>query len=157
MDRIQFLFTKTGFRLDEAAHSLASELHTWTERFRDAPYETLYELAFRERPACFDAAGAFLCNLAERFALDLAVTPGLEFSREKTEPVPSEESVERLLCAVPFALGSEHVTEAWLKRQYRALRDVFRSEIAGYSGTVALYLAEKTQKLHVPERISSIW
>lgn len=153
MNRIQFLFTKNGFRPDETARSLAPEARAWAERFRKAPYETLYALAFQERPACFDAAGVFLCHVAERFAADLAATPGLELSREKTDPVPSEDSMERLLSAVPFALGSEYVTEGWIKRQYRALREVFRGEITTYSGTVALYFAEKTQKLHVPERI----
>ena len=61
--------------------------------------------------------------------------------------------MERLLYAVPFVLGSEYVNEVWLNRQYRRLRDVFRGEIAAYSDTVALYFAEKSQKLHVPERI----
>ncbi|MBQ1410293.1 MAG: DEAD/DEAH box helicase [Oscillospiraceae bacterium] len=153
MDQLSFVLTKTGFRLDRPDYSITPNAGQWAERFQAAPYETLYALAFRERPDCFDAAGGFLCRVAERFASDLAVTPGLELSRGKTEISPSEDSVERLLHTVPFVLGSEHVNEAWLNRQYRKLRDVFREEIAAYSGTVALYFAEKSQKLHVPERI----
>ena len=153
MEQLSFVLTKAGFRLDGSDDGISSEPGQWAERFREKPYETLYALAFQERPACFDAAGSFLCRVAERFAADLAVAPGLELSREKAEIAPSEDSLERLLCAVPFVLGSECVTEPWLKRQYRRLRDVFRHEIAAYSGSVALYFAEKSQKLHVPERI----
>ena len=153
MEQLSFVLTKAGFRLDGSDYGISSEPGQWAERFREKPYETLYALAFQKRPACFDAAGSFLCRVAERFSADLAVVPGLELSREKTEIAPSEDSLSRLLCAVPFVLGSECVTEPWLKRQYRRLRDVFRHEIAAYSGTVALYFAEKSQKLHVPERI----
>ena len=153
MDQLSFVLTKTGFRLDKPDYSIAPNAGRWAERFQTAPYETLYALAFQERPDCFDAAGGFLCRVAERFAADLAAVPGLELSREKIEISPSEDSLERLLYAVPFVLGSEYVNEVWLNRQYRRLRDVFRGEIAAYSGTVALYFAEKSQKLHVPERI----
>ncbi len=153
MNQICFLLTKDGFRVDHMAAALDAEGMRWKEAFRGAPYESLYALAFRERPTCFDAAGSFLCRVAERFTSDLSAVPGLELSREKTDVAPSEDSRELLLQAVPFAIGSEYVNEAWLNRQYRRLRDVFRAEIARYDGAVALYFAEKTQKLRVPERI----
>lgn len=153
MEHIPFIITKSAFRLDSAVQVHDPDASRWVERFRAKPYEALYALAFQARPAGFDATGGFLCRVAERFAADLAVAPGLGLSREKTEITPGEDSLERLLAAVPFALGAEYVNEGWIKRQYRGLRDVFREEIAAYSGTVALYLAEKSQKLHVPERI----
>ena len=153
MNQICFLLTKDGFRVDHMAAALDAEGMRWKEAFRGAPYESLYALAFRERPTCFDAAGSFLCRVAERFTSALCAVPGLERSREKPDVAPSEDSRELLLQAVPFAIGSEYVNEAWLNRQYRRLRDVFRAEIARYDGAVALYFAEKTQKLRVPERI----
>ena len=153
MEHLSFIITKSAFRLDAAAQVHDPDAARWVERFRAKPYEALYALAFQARPTCFDAAGGFLCRVAERFAADLAVAPGLELSREKTEITPGDDSLERLLAAVPFVLGAEYVNEGWIKRQYRGLRDIFREEIAAYSGTVALYLAEKSQKLHVPERI----
>lgn len=153
MEKLSFILTKTGFRIDEAAISGLNELHSWKQDFVDAPYGTLYELAFQERPACFDAAGLFLCHVAEQFASDLAVVPGIEFSRQKTDVTPSEEGLERLMKSVPFVLGSEFVTEVWIRKQYRRLRDIFRRQIGAYSGTVSLYFTEKSQKLHIPERI----
>lgn len=153
MAKLCFILTKTGFRIDEATASGSDELRRWKQDFDDAPYGTLYELAFQERPGCFDAAGLFLCQVAEQFASDLAVVPGIEFSRQNTDVSPSEEGMERLMKSVPFVLGSEFVTEVWIRKQYRKLRDVFRRQIGSYFGTVSLYFAEKSQKLHVPERI----
>ena len=153
MDELRLLITNDGFRVDKAGTSPDLTAERWARDFSDKPYETLYELAFQERPACFDAAGRFLCQVAERFAADLAAAPGLELSREKTEVSPGDERLELLLHAVPFVLGSEYINESWIKKQYRKLRDVFRAQIKRYPGTVSLYLAEKSQKLQVPERI----
>ena len=153
MEKLCFILTKNGCQVDEAVAGATDECCASKEAFTGSPYETLYEQAFQERPAFFDAAGIFLCQMSEQFISDLAVVPGIELSREKTEILPSAESMERLLKSVPFVLGSEHVTEVWIRRQYRKLRDVFRRQIAAYSGAVSLYFAEKNQKLHIPERI----
>ena len=153
MEKLSFLITNTGFRIDDAVGNIGGEAGEWKRAFCDAPYETLYKLAFQERPACFDAAGAFLCQLSERFAEELFAEPGLELSREHTELSPGEESMEILLHSVPFVLGAEYVTKTWLKTQYGKLLGVFQKEIKGYPGRVSLYLSEKSQKLQVPERV----
>ena len=153
MERLCFEITRDGFRVDDAVKAEGAEALRWRDEFRSKPYETLYSLAFLEKPACFDEAGAFLCRLAERFASELAKVPGIEISREKTDIEPSGEGMERLLNSVPFVFGSENVTESWIKKQFRKLRDVFRSRIKNYEGTVSLYFSENSQKLHVPERV----
>lgn len=152
MERLQFLLTKDGFRVDDMLYS-EKETQALARDFAKAPYEALYELAFRERPECFDAAGVFLFQVAESFVEALVNTSGLELSREKTELVPREETIELLLDSVPFVLGAEFVTRTWVKRQYRKLLAVFAKQIKGCSGKVSLYFAEKNQKLHVPERV----
>ena len=152
MEKLQFLLTKDGFRIDDILYA-EKETREFAGDFAKAPYEALYELAFRERPECFDAAGVFLFQVAESFVEMLVNTSGLELSREKTELVPQEETIELLLDSVPFVLGAEFVTRTWVKRQYRKLLAVFAKQIKGYSGKVSLYFAEKNQKLHVPERV----
>ena len=152
MEKIQFLLTKDGFRVDDMLYA-EKEVQAYASGFARAPYETLYELAFRERPECFDAAGVFLFQVAESFVEMLVNTSGLELSREKTELVPKEETIELLLDSVPFVLGAEFVTRTWIKRQYRKLLAVFSKQIKSYTGRVSLYFAEKNQKLHVPERV----
>ena len=152
MEHLSFLLTKQGFQIDAAANPMG-EAADWRKKMETAPYETLYSLAFRERPVCFDAAGVFLCRVAERFADDLAREPGLELTRERTKLIPGAESTEVLLRGVPFALGSEYVTKSWIRRQYRQLLKVFQKEIVQYPGKVSLYFSEKSQRLQVPERI----
>ena len=41
----------------------------------------------------------------------------------------------------------------WIAAVFRRLLKIFREEIRGYQGTVEMYLTEKSQHLHVPERI----
>lgn len=153
MEKLSFLITKQGFLVDKAVEVTGAEARQWRSDYDENPYGTLYQLAFQECPACFDAAGLFLCQLAERFAEELFALPGLELSRENTELAPGEESAELLLSSVPFVLGAEYVTKNWLKRQYKKLLEVFRAEIRDYPGKVSLYLSEKSQKLQVPERV----
>ncbi len=153
MEKLSFLITKTGFRVDDAVAVSGKDAEEWKSAFTGKPYETLYRLAFQERPACFDAAGVYLCQVAERFAEELFALPGLELSRENTELSLSEESTEILLNSVPFVLGSEYVTAGWLKKQVKKLLGVFQAEIRRYPGKVSLYLSEKSQKLQVPERV----
>ena len=59
MEKLQFLLTKDGFRVDDMLYA-EKEVQAYASGFARAPYETLYELAFRELPECFDAAGVFL-------------------------------------------------------------------------------------------------
>lgn len=152
MEKLRLIITKEGFRVDEDVYT-EKEPKNLAENFAKAPYETLYELAFQKCPDCFDTAGLFLHQLAERFGEELTHISGLELSRENTELAPCEESIEILLNSVPFVLGAEYVTRTWIKRQYRKLLEIFKKQISVYNGKVSLYLAEKSQKLHIPERI----
>ena len=152
MDKLTFLITKTGFKVDDLI-SHAEESEKWRKAFSAAPYETLYTLSFSTPPECFDAAGRFLCRLAETFSEELSTAPGLELTRESTELKPGEESMETLLNSAPFMIGSELVTKTWIRRQYKELLKVFRREFAAYPGKASVYFVEKSQKLRVPERI----
>ena len=150
MDKINFIITKDSFRVDNAAHGETNEK---TEKFLKAPYEMFYELAFSARPDYLDTAGDYIFRLAEMFIEKLSAISGIELSREKTEFVPDDETLETLLGSVPFAIGAEFVTKTWVKRQFRCFLDIFKKEIKAYKGKVSLYFAEKNSKLHIPERV----
>ena len=153
MEKLAFLLTMAGFKIDDAVPVSRQETVRWRDAFLTSPYDTLYSLGFQGLPDCFDACGRFLCQLAEQFTEDLSRTPGLELTRQETEVVLGEDSLELLLDSVPFVLGSEFVTEEWLYNQYQELLKVFRREIAASEDRVEVYLADRSQKLHVPERI----
>ena len=73
--------------------------------------------------------------------------------RENIDLTPDTDVLERLLNSVPLTLGAEYVTFDWLKEAFDHLKMVFAEEISACQGTVALYLAGKSQNLRAPERI----
>ena len=148
MDKnLSFLFTPDGFRPDV---SEGEENAVWME---DGGFPVLYESGLKAAPETMRPSARFLNQMAVSFFRQLTDLPELELAREQVQvPVP-EELCEELLQSVPFAIGAEYVTADWIKNVFERLTDIFRKEIAEYSGTVEMYLTEKNQDLHVPERI----
>ena len=150
---LHFRFTQTGFMSDNRDGEYAADIIPWKERFEADKWEAVYAIGFEEKPKWLDAAGLFLYQVAEGFQQMLAHQPDLEVAREHIK-VPLDENVmARLLNSVPFTLGAEYVNSQWLKETFGQLQSVYVREIASYEGTVALYLADKSQHLKVPERI----
>ena len=95
----------------------------------------------------------FLYLVSDAFFKELTQLPELEFARDKIKVAPSQECVDRLLQATPYAIGTEFINEQWIREMFVQLEQVFQRQISSYQGSVAMYLAEKNQNLHVPERI----
>ena len=150
---LHFRFTKTGFMSDNRDGEYAEDIIPWKERFELDKWEAVYAIGFEEKPKWLDAAGLFLYQVAEGFQQMLAHQPDLEVAREHIQMPLDENVMERLLNSVPFTLGAEYVNSQWLKEAFGQLQSVYTREIAFYEGTVALYLADKSQHLKVPERI----
>ena len=142
---LRFRFLPTLFAVDDA---------TYTGIFKDEPIVALYNLGFDVRPvASLDDAGLFLWQIADSFLTELSRTEGLELSRENTAVSLTDDLTENLLSSLPFAPGSENVNSEWIQALWAKLNGCFSYEIKNYSGTVALYLAEKDERLKVAERI----
>lgn len=150
---LHFRFTQTGFMSDNRDGEYAEDIIPWKERFELDKWEAVYAIGFEEKPKWLDAAGLFLYQVAEGFQQMLAHQPDLEVAREHIQMPLDENVMERLLNSVPFTLGAEYVNSQWLKEAFGQLQSVYTREIASYEGTVALYLADKSQHLKVPERI----
>ena len=151
--KLNFLFTEKGFLLDEKDETYPHEIQKWKEKFGKSFIQALYNLGFEEKPAWLDAAGSYLYMVADQFLQQLTRLPDIELLREKVVIPVDEDIAEKLLNAVPFTLGSEHVTLKWIQGIFTQLQNVFADEIKKYDGTVSLYLADKSQHLRVPERI----
>ncbi len=142
---LRFRFLPTLFAVDNA---------TYTGIFKDEPINALYNIGFDVRPvASLDDAGLFLWQIADSFLTELSRTEGLELSRENTAVSLTDDLTENLLSSLPFAPGSENVNSEWIQALWAKLNGCFSYEIKNYSGTVALYLAEKDERLKVAERI----
>ncbi|WP_197971952.1 DEAD/DEAH box helicase [Treponema zioleckii] len=142
---LRFRFLPSLFAVDDATYSGA---------FKNEPVAALYNLGFDVRPvASVDDAGLFLWQIADSFLTELSRTEGLELSRENTSVLLTGDLTENLLSSLPFAPGSENVNAEWIQALWANLNGCFSYEIKNYSGTVALYLAEKDERLKVAERI----
>ena len=152
--RLQVIFKKSGFAVDRAAGKPKDPYEkSLQERLCKEPFKTVFDMGFEPKRAQDTASVAFLRQVAGAFVKALTNIPELEIAREEVEVRPSEEVCEELLLSVPFGIGTEYITAAWVDGIFRKLKEVFASEIAAYEGTVQLYLTEKSQQLRVPERI----
>jgi len=150
---LQFIFTEKDFYPDAPSPQEESGGNAWRIRFEADRYYALYQMGFEERSENPTATGSFLYLVSDTFLRCLTRLPELELAREKVSVKPLAEDVEALLRALPFAIGAEHVDGKWIAAVFRRLLKIFREEISAYQGTVEMYLTEKSQHLHVPERI----
>ena len=149
---LKFFFTENGVVVDHQQEKLSESDSKWAKLFEENPYEALYHYGLASAEAG-SVSAIFLKKLVKNFLEKLTEMPELEILREKAVVTVSDEEKKQILLAVPFALGAEHITEKWIDHIFAELNKVYRKEMKDYDGTVALYLAEKNQKLHVPERI----
>lgn len=142
----------TKYRFWFTEHGFTAEPKEGEEELKDR-YRFLYDAAFEECPRDADATGRYLVQVASAFVLLLQHQPDIELLREELVIEADAEQVNRLLAAVPFAVGAEYVDEAWICEQFGKLNRIYAEDIRDYGGTAAFYLAEKSQKMSVPERI----
>ena len=153
LEHLRFLFTPDGFMPDitgEMDEALRNEAFAW---LGDKAHEKLFTLGAGARPEKMTPSAAFLYQVSASFFQMLVTLPELEIARDKIKVPLPESEIQQLLNAVPYGIGSENITPAWLKKRYRQFLKIFKKEIKVYPGSVELYLSEKNQNLHVPERI----
>ncbi|MBP5156277.1 MAG: DEAD/DEAH box helicase family protein, partial [Treponema sp.] len=141
---IRFRFTPALFAVDTPSYK---------GMFKEEPVRAFYDCAFSPKPSYLDDTGLFLYRIADRFVRELSKTEGLELSRGETRPQLSDDALSSILDTVPFSSGSEYVTADWVRSYWDGLTSVFSADIAGYKGSVQMYLAEKDANLKVAERI----
>ena len=151
--KLKFLFTQSGFVLDRQEGQYDKEVLKWIKRFSDDRFQALYDMGFTKKPEWLDRSGLFLYSLADVFQKELTRQPDLEMLRNKVEFAPDEDTLEDMMMSVPFVPGSENIGKEWLKEVFGRLLEIYRKEIKKYDGSVALYLADKSQKLKIPERV----
>ena len=152
-ERLQFIFTKTSFRVDHPEWVLDDSEERLKKQFQENRARALFSLGFSDSVKKESTSLAFLRQVSTEFMRALTDMPELEIARENMEVTLSEEITQKLLDSVPFGLGTEYITEAYLHRLFSLLNEEFSEEIAAYEGTVQMFLAEKSQKLRVPERV----
>lgn len=148
-----FIYTEQGFRLDESVLGedvKAEYMRTWSS---ERSYVELYYMGLDGEKREFHPSLAFLVRVAEFFFDCLTRLPELELVREEVVVEIDEEVAARLADTVPFVIGMEYISKEWMQGIFNGLRAVFAREIVKYSGKVVSYLAERSPRLHMAERI----
>ena len=149
---LELILTEDGFT-PEPLFEQPSEENTLLAQFKADRWEALYRLGLGARPEGMSLSAQYLHSIAETFFRALTSLPELELLREKARAPLADEEAARLLQSVPFVIGAEYVDRTWLERLFDRLSRVFAREIGAYTGTVAFYLAEQSQRLRMPERV----
>lgn len=149
---LRFVFTHTGLYAEYSQEQASQADILWKNRFDENSYEALYHYGM-ENIEAGTATAVFVKKIVKVYLEQLTRMPELEMLREKASISLSEEEKNKLLMAVPFAVGSEYITQWWLEHIFEQLNQIFQMEMKSYEGTVALYLEEKNQTLRVPERV----
>lgn len=152
LSALQFLFTEDSFLVDDVELTKSASVTKYWKAFKEDKYHALYEIGFQELRR-LSLSASFLHMVSESFLDELLRHAELEIARDQIGVEVSEDVAVKLMKAVPFAIGSEHINEGWLQRIYDQLTAVFAEEIRSYEGSVQMYLAEKSQQLQVAQRI----
>ena len=131
----QYIFTKNGFYPE----------NTGEETEDEESAEFLYDIGNIESPSKLTVSGYFLYLVSDAFFKELTRLPELEIARDKIKVAPTQECIERLLNAIPYALGTEFIDEKWIRNRFSELETIFQGQIRNYKGSVAMYLAERNQ------------
>lgn len=75
-------------------------------------------MAQTENPSKLTVSGYFLYLVSDAFFKELTQLPELEFARDKIKVAPSQECVDRLLQATPYAIGTEFINEQWIREMF---------------------------------------
>ena len=151
-NQLQFIFTPSGVLAECHADVATNEDSYWKSMFDKHCYEAMYQYGMNDVEAG-TASAVFVKSIVRLFLKKLTNLPELELVREKAVAQLTKEDSEQLILTLPFVIGSEYVTEKWLEQIFKELNCIYQKEMSVYEGTVALYLAEKNQQIHVPERI----
>jgi non-specific serine/threonine protein kinase len=128
------IFTPEGYRVD------GGKLTT----------EQLYNAAFGDSTPD-EAAAAYLARVARAFADTAARSPDIAVTR--AAPPADTQVLLELLRALPYCLGMEYVSLAWLQSLWNKIAGVFNAELAAFSGTPEEYLKSKNTSLNVAGRV----
>jgi uncharacterized Zn finger protein len=147
------IFTAEGFYLDAVRVPGARPSDTFMseqllERFQADPDTALYDLGFLPALEGYSPSLAYLCDIAHSFVDSLAHDSDIEISRQAKPP--SDQQLLELLHRVPFVLGLEHISVAWL-------RAVSNMGYGGYGyGGFAPYESVASKKARAAKRLAAL-
>ena len=150
---LSFVFTEESFRVDQVREELSAEEHQLREEFLTNRYKALLRLGLKRPLKSESPALSFLRRLSFSFIEEVQNTPELSVAGTGLNIELTDDAYDALSSVIPFCLGAEYISRAWISLQFMKLSNIFNLQLAEYGGNVVAFLAELSQDLRVPERI----
>ncbi len=150
---LSFVFTEESFRVDQVETDLSPAETELKDDFLKNRYKALLRLGLSASFAGQSPSLIFLRRLSEAFIGQVQESPDLSVAGENLVIELSDEVYEKLSRVIPFCLGAENISRAWISLQFMKLNRIFSMQLREYGGNAAMFLAELSQNLRVPERI----
>ncbi|MCL2826610.1 MAG: SNF2-related protein, partial [Eggerthellaceae bacterium] len=147
------VFTAEGFYLDTAACPSNSGFYSEEvlRRFREKPYESLYDLGFSQQEPRYCAGMAFLYDISTEHVRSIAHDSDIELTRRSRDA--TDEVLQGLLKRTPYVTGVEHIDAAWLRGIWCQLQKVFDNQLAASGTSVEAYLRSKNEAIDLVGRV----
>ena len=150
---LSFIFTEESFRVDQVDTDLTMEELHLKEDFQKNRYKALLRLGLETSFSGESPSLAFLRRLSGAFMDEIQKTPDLSVSMGSISIELADDVYDRLFSVIPFCLGAEYISRAWISLQFMKLSNIFSIQLSEYGGNATAFLAELSQNLRVPERI----
>ena len=150
---LSFVFTEESFRVDQVREELSAEEHQLREEFLTNRYKALLRLGLKKPLKSESPALSFLRRLSFSFIEEVQNTPELSVVGTGLIIELTDDAYDALSSVIPFCLGAEYISRAWISLQFMKLSNIFNLQLAEYGGNAVAFLAELSQDLRVPERI----
>lgn len=136
--------------INKAQELLQNELY---ERYKENFRHFLLFLGFCSQSTPLSASLDIFRKLAGLYVKKLTQTPDLEVLRERVEPVLTADEIDDFLPHLPFMVGSEYITPAFLESIWLKLDTAFKDKVKTYKGSVDELIKTFSPDVHLAGRV----
>ncbi len=137
-------------RINPQSRSLQQEIY---ERYSSNSETWLFFLGFCSKKIELSPSLNFCRSFSNLFVRRLSLTPDIEEQRDRIDIPLTVEDLVSLQETRPLMSGGEYLNDEVLLSLWGALHQIFAGEIAAFAGSVAEYVREYSQEIHLVGRI----
>ena len=147
------VFTENGYILDtdRTKDKRYYENEKLLSDYLADPFAALLKFGFEEKADNMSQSLKFLHGISAYFIEKLSKNPDLEITHNACRLTDDER--DALLQRVPYALGSDFITESWLEAIWAGLSEALETELSGFDGSVSQYLLDGNSHINVAGRV----
>lgn len=147
---IQLEWLTGADRIGQQSKLLQQEIY---ERYTSDPQGWFFFLGFCSKKIELSPSLSFWRSFSGLFVRRLSLTPEIEEHRSEIDIPLLKEDLIRLQETAPLMSGGEYVNDEVLLALWGALHGIFAGNIASFNGSVAEYVREFSQEIHLVGRI----